>query len=613
MRLKRLALPALATLAWSIGCGTAPVERAPSKAVVVSLDGAGAEEFWRLHEEGAFGPDGFERLLREGEAVRRLVPVNPPLTAVNHISLVTGATAAKTGIVSNSFHFTSDPITQRADGFAAPIEAETLWQAAQRQGKRAGVVAWPGAATTADPASPAWALDWTSNVLRRGRILAVAAAEWSEPPAGSEPPPSHAPARVKRVELEGSSSFPAQTLELYALDRRDDQVTAYDAIAVRDAATGAVVTLAAGESRPLVFSAAGFTTPVAQGLELQRLTADGDSRLYLARLYRNIARPAAYERALAGRSVLWPSPPDDDALEESWAGKPGLTLEDWVRQSDRFATFFVDALLTGMQTQDWDLALGYVPTIDEAEHQLLLVEPRQPEWSAERQHDFAAARRKVWLSADREVARLLRTVDGRTTTVHVLSDHGLAPVHTSIDANAVLKTAGLLRTTDDGKVDPAATQAAAFGSGAIAHLYVNLAGREPGGIVPPAEKDEVVRRMREIFGSLRAGEETPIARVLTPDELAALGLANARSGDLVLFAASGYWFSMSKPMASKALFPSPAYGQHGYLNDDPRMHAIYLAWGAGISPRRLDSLSTTQVAARVSARLGIEPPRDAAR
>ena len=143
-------------------------------------------------------------------------------------------------------------------------------------------------------------------------------------------------------------------------------------------------------------------------------------------------------------------------------------------------------------------------------------------------------------------------VDARTTTVHVLSDHGLAPVHTAIDANAVLKTAGLLRTTADGKVDPASTQAASFGSGAIAHIYVNLAGREPGGIVSPEEKDEVVRRMREIFGSLRAGEDTPIARVLTPAELAPLGLAHARGGDLVLFAASGYWFSMSRPMASNA-------------------------------------------------------------
>ncbi len=196
---------------------------------------------------------------------------------------------------------------------------------------------------------------------------------------------------------------------------------------------------------------------------------------------------------------------------------------------------------------------------------------------------------------------------------HVVSDHGLAPARTSIDANAVLKTAGLLRTTDDAKLDPAMTQAAAFGSGAIAHVYVNLAGREPGGVVPPAEKDELVRRMREIFGSLRSGEESPIARVLTPAELGPLGLAHPRAGDLVLFAASGYWFSMSRPMASRAFFPSPAYGQHGYLNDDPRMHSIYFAWGAGISPRRLDSLSTTEVAARVAARLGIEPPRDAAR
>jgi hypothetical protein len=114
-----------------------------------------------------------------------------------------------------------------------------------------------------------------------------------------------------------------------------------------------------------------------------------------------------------------------------------------------------------------------------------------------------------------------------------------------------------------------------------------------------------------MFTSLRSGDEAPIARVLERGDLAALGMDHPHSGDLVLFAAPGYWFASSKPMASQALFATPAYGQHGYPNDDPRMHAIFFAWGREARPGRLDSLSTTEVAGRAARALGIAPPRRA--
>ena len=96
MRLKRLALAALTATVIAVACRTvAPPAQAPRQVVVLSLDGAGAQELWRLHEAGAFGPDGFERLLREGEVARRLLPVNPALTAVNHISLASGFPPAR--------------------------------------------------------------------------------------------------------------------------------------------------------------------------------------------------------------------------------------------------------------------------------------------------------------------------------------------------------------------------------------------------------------------------------------------------------------------------------------------------------------------------------------
>ena len=51
----------------------------------------------------------------------------------------------------------------------------------------------------------------------------------------------------------------------------------------------------------------------------------------------------------------------------------------------------------------------------------------------------------------------------------------------------------------------------------------------------------------------------------------------------------------------------PGLFPHGYLNSDPKMQAIFIAWGAGI-PRgiRLGKISNLDVAPTIAAILGIE-------
>jgi predicted AlkP superfamily pyrophosphatase or phosphodiesterase len=48
-------------------------------------------------------------------------------------------------------------------------------------------------------------------------------------------------------------------------------------------------------------------------------------------------------------------------------------------------------------------------------------------------------------------------------------------------------------------------------------------------------------------------------------------------------------------------------GIHGYLNTDPRMQAIFIAWGAGIPGGiRLNTISNLDVAPTIAALLGLE-------
>ena len=134
--------------------------------VLLSLDGAGTEVLHQLYREGALPAGGFARFFQDGEVADRLIPVDPALTATNHISLATGYAAGRTGIVGNNFHVAGTPWLDTVSGFAAPIGTETLWEAARRQGKRVGVLTWPGA----DDKGPRRRGDCLASVLETLKI-----------------------------------------------------------------------------------------------------------------------------------------------------------------------------------------------------------------------------------------------------------------------------------------------------------------------------------------------------------------------------------------------------------------------------------------------------------
>jgi Type I phosphodiesterase / nucleotide pyrophosphatase len=47
--------------------------------------------------------------------------VSPLLTAVGHVAIVTGSTAAHNDVVANTFHLVASPFALAISGFGAPI------------------------------------------------------------------------------------------------------------------------------------------------------------------------------------------------------------------------------------------------------------------------------------------------------------------------------------------------------------------------------------------------------------------------------------------------------------------------------------------------------------
>jgi predicted AlkP superfamily pyrophosphatase or phosphodiesterase len=558
----------------------------PRRVLLLSLDGASASELHRLHRDGQLQAGGFARFFREGQVAERLVPVNPTLTATNHISLATGYVAGETGIVSNTLHLPGTPLPDTVSGFAATIDTETLWEAARRQGKRVGVTTWPGADDTGERRRADWGMVYVNDPDRRAELVSLVREDWKSLGSGL----------AARVDV--GSSQGKQTFELLAQDR--DGTAGFDALAVASPEERPAEAVGVGSWGSVPCRLArpeGVPRRATCTFKLLALAPDlSSARIYFDGLYSLQAYPPAFESDLATRGLVWPGAPDDRRLSDAWQGRPGIDLATWEEQSARFARFFGDSLLAAAGRPDWDLLLGYVPVIDEAGHQLLLTDARQPNFSPQRREELAAARLRVWQAVDRELARLLAALDLSTTTVAVVSDHGMLPMHTALDPNVLLRERGLLRTDSESRVLAEGTVANAVRSGAVAHVHV-----APG-------REDLLPDLRQLFADWEADGERVLERVVPRSEAAPVGLDHPNSGALILFPRPGYTFA-SGLREGRAAWPTPVYGMHGHLNHHEELHGIYMAVGAGIRPGNAGTVRSVDVAGRVAGWLGIEKPR----
>jgi predicted AlkP superfamily pyrophosphatase or phosphodiesterase len=611
-------LPVLLLALSLAGCSGAPAPRPsgppaqgsarPRRVILISLDGAGTTTLHELYRQGILRKGGgFERFFREGEVADALIPVDPPLTSTSHISLATGFPPSATGIVGNQFHPGGSPFMERANGFDAAIGTETLWEAVHRQGRRAGVLTWPGADGRGERRTADLGLVYNnhSNTEIGPLLITFERADWQPAPPGPEQEGlvSHSPLLAAHVALgpEGKGA-PPPNLELFALDGTDDGKVDYDSVAaisqpaggVRHATTPAHV----GEWKHVA-----WPLPTGSGYSWLKLLAFAPDLSHafisLDGIYETKAYPADFAAALRQRELYWPGAPDSGSLGESWMGKPGIDLATWTEQAGRMTGFLGSAMRLAASRADWDLLMCYLPVLDVAGHRLLLLDPRQPDFSPQRRDELARARTAVWRMVDEELGKLLAGIDLTRTTVVVVSDHGMTPVHTSIDPNAPLAELGLLVKGNKGGGSAAMPAAYAIPDGGAAHIYLDAGGDAQAG-------ERLLATLAKRYADWRVNGEAPVEKIFTRREAARIGLDSPNSGDLILFAREGYMF---RPLpGGKPSAPPQGYGAHGYLNTHPDMQAIYLAIGAGVKPGRGGTVQATEVAPRVAAWLGIEPP-----
>ena len=209
-------------------------------------------------------------------------------------------------------------------------------------------------------------------------------------------------------------------------------------------------------------------------------------------------RPPALHDDLVGRFGEFP-------LFTYWGPTADITSSRWI----------VDATRHVLRTHAPDLTMAYVPHLD---YDLQRFGPTSP------QADAAAA------ELDATLAPLLDDAANQGVTVLVVSEYRIADADRPVHLNRILRREGLLEVyVQDGKeqLDPWTSRAFAVADHQVAHVYL-------GDQQDPALRRRVTDLLRGVPG---------VDEVLDREAQARYGLDHERSGDLVVVAEPGAWFT----------------------------------------------------------------------
>jgi len=217
--------------------------------------------------------------------------------------------------------------------------------------------------------------------------------------------------------------------------------------------------------------------------------------------------------------------------------------DEFVRQADMVLQERLALLDYALNDYDDGLLFFYFSSTDLQSHMLW--------WDSDEQHPTRSAAeakkyfghiRRLYQRLDKVVGDLLARYGNRATII-VMSDHGFANFGRQFNLNSCLRYYGYLGPPECTSLlrDVDWSQTAAYGLG-INGLYLNLKGRERGGIIEPGDQQEaLLQELAQGLESIRDDNgQRVIRRVHRTDKAYSGGGATALAPDLVVGYCRGY-------------------------------------------------------------------------
>jgi predicted AlkP superfamily phosphohydrolase/phosphomutase len=557
--------------------GSFHMSKSAKKVILIGLDAPIAHRIVELARAGELPT--FKQLLDTGIYAQNCLVPFPTVTPPNWTTIATGAWPSTAGITSFHTHIPGDRYLQEVQSFDhAQCRAETIWEAAARSSKRSIVVNFPSThglnVEGGIRLGGASVMINSFNVGQPGHngLLGLAgeqvfstdeylidstyidlrpASEWDHLPDGT---------RALEADLPLTYRMPRTPLrpKTWHMLVTGDESGAYDRVIL-------------SESKDVAAAFATLTKDQWSDNIIQQFQTDagkqrGAFRCKLTELAANGRHVQLYVTPLCALES-WSVPEEVAAQIPCQEGLPlgeyahfgwgagWIDTDTLVEVFDLEHRWLAEAAVYLATHKPWDILSVVIHSPDTFHHLLSnLIDPQFTPDQREMDY-YRDVERIFYQSVDRAVGDIAALADGETV-VAIVSDHGTKATTRRFLPAKVLADAGLtafkdpLPETGGGEVktiadvmdqlwpfkapepDWSQTRAIAIGE---CYIYVNLKGRDPDGIVDPADyegvRDEIIKALYD-YTDPRTGAK-PITLAVRREEARFFGLHGERVGDVV--------------------------------------------------------------------------------
>lgn len=635
------------------------------KVLFLGLDAAMPDLVKKFVAEGVM--PNTAKLMNQG-IFSRLETVFPPLTAAAWTAIVSGAGSGTNGVPSLMVKHAGEELDHWHTSFDRnEVLCETLWDVAKRMDKKVALINWPvtfplGAISEEDGVQLAGALNppfryffmplwdvassacFSNQKLRCNQIPGRAVQLNTAPAEGWTNLPES-----KKPHLEFSITVPPTYVEGYKMQVLVYATTeaGYDRMLISETkdAAQAVTDIGMGEYGPWIvknFKARDYQRDGRFRFQILELSADGrnfklyQSAINMAEAYSVPPSLTAEVEAVAGAYM---------EVDDPWAFMDGwMSAELYLEQLGLHANWWGTATKHVLENKEWDMAFSWVGTIDHIEHVLYSgIEPSARVYDPDKADFCWHMIRETYRQVDENVGRILESVDLDNTYVILISDHGMTHLDWNPYVKEHLSRSGLLEYVLDLSTDDPSNLSINWENTKChplepchAHIFINLKGRDPHGIVEPEDYEKVQEEIIRALLNMKNPE--------TGDQVVALAIKKKEAGTLGIYEGPGYdrvgdvlyaWKPgyMSHPfiyrskvqyrdgteriIANPELFEAAGLcrnftGVHLALPSLPKMHAVMVMSGPGVNHyERKFPAKIIDVTPTLCKLLNIDVPKDA--
>lgn len=549
------------------------------KVMIIGLDAPIAPRVYDYAKSGDL--PNIKRLIEEGVyALNCLVPY-PTITPPNWTTIATGAWPGTHGITDFNVHLPGDPLDVTHQGFfKKDCQAEFLWEAAGKVGKKSIIVNYP---TTWPPELEkgyqlgGGGLSIDSYRLYRTTPGAYKVSLADEQLFSTEEYPFSTP--VEFGTPEGWKNLPgdmkAISMELPLKYRKAkfqvEEKTWYALITTSRDRRSCNLMLCESKDTASVFATlevGKWSSIITQDFHTEKGLRKGAFRCKLLECSPEDGRFRLYVTPICDLEG-WSYPPE---LVKEISSKEGLPLPrcgfsalslGWIDTEtlaeciDYQNVWLADASVYLLENKEWDLFFMHAHCPDWAYHTFSNKLDPSTNPDKEELARYVELELKMYRSIDRMIGEITARANDETLII-IVSDHGAKATTNSFDPVKLLIDAGLtvIKEDPDGRkaIDWQKTRAVVQRS---CYIYINLKGRDPQGIVEPGKEYEDLQEeiIKLLYGYTdeKTGKK-PVALALKKEDARIIGLHGDRIGDVV-FAISPYFGHQHGPH-----LPTAKYG-----------------------------------------------------